>query len=79
MEAGNAVGFAAGLFYSGSLGTYLHTFGPFASLWRVFDQLFISLGYVQLDATAWLDLMQRVMAEMNGGTYMPFEELDCYV
>jgi len=51
----------------------LHTFGPFASR-RVFDQLFISLGYAQLDATV-IGSDAGVTAEMNGGTHMPFEEI----
>ena len=71
MEA-EMVGLAAGLSIQG-FRPYLHTFGPFASR-RVFDQLFISLGYAQLDATV-IGSDAGVTAEMNGGTHMPFEEL----
>ena len=39
-----------------------------------FDQLFISLGYAQLDATV-IGSDAGVTAEMNGGTHMPFEEI----
>lgn len=66
------VGVAAGLSVLGYK-PYLHTFGPFASR-RVYDQLFISLGYAQLDATV-IGSDAGVSAEMNGGTHMPFEEL----
>ena len=66
------VGLAAGLSIQG-FKPYFHTFGPFASR-RVFDQLFISLGYAQLSATV-IGSDAGVSAEMNGGTHMPFEEL----
>ena len=66
------VGLAAGLSIQG-FKPYLHTFGPFVSR-RVFDQLFISLGYAQLSATV-IGSDAGVSAEMNGGTHMPFEEL----
>ena len=72
MEA-EMVGLAAGLSIQGGFRPYLHTFGPFASR-RVFDQLFISLGYAQLDATV-IGSDAGVTAEMNGGTHMPFEEI----
>ncbi|VJE13998.1 transketolase c-terminal section [Streptococcus pneumoniae] len=71
MEA-EMVGLAAGLSIQG-FRPYLHTFGPFSSR-RVFDQLFISLGYAQLDATV-IGSDAGVTAEMNGGTHMPFEEI----
>ncbi|MGT2933712.1 transketolase family protein [Streptococcus catagoni] len=71
MEA-EMVCLAAGLSVKGYR-PYLHTFGPFASR-RVFDQLFISLAYAQLDATI-IGSDAGVSAEMNGGTHMPFEEL----
>lgn len=71
MEA-QMVGLAAGLSVKG-FHPYVHTFGPFASR-RVFDQLFVSLGYAQLKATI-VGSDAGVTAEMNGGTHMPFEEL----
>lgn len=71
MEA-EMVGVAAGLSITG-FQPYLHTFGPFASR-RVYDQLFISLGYAQLDATV-IGSDAGISAEMNGGTHMPFEEM----
>ncbi|MGT2951339.1 transketolase [Streptococcus cuniculi] len=66
------VGVAAGLSILGYK-PYLHTFGPFASR-RVFDQVFLSLGYAQLNATV-IGSDAGVSAEMNGGTHMPFEDL----
>ncbi|MEI4352865.1 transketolase C-terminal domain-containing protein [Streptococcus suis] len=66
------VGVAAGLSLLGYK-PYIHTFGPFASR-RVYDQVFISLAYVQLNATI-IGSDAGVSAEMNGGTHMPFEEL----
>lgn len=71
MEA-QMIGLAAGLSLMGYK-PYVHTFGPFASR-RVYDQLFISLGYAQLGATI-VGSDAGVSAEMNGGTHMPFEEL----
>ncbi len=66
------VGVAAGLSVLGYK-PYLHTFGPFASR-RVYDQVFLSLGYAKLDATI-IGSDAGVSAEMNGGTHMPFEDL----
>lgn len=66
------IGLGAGLAVKG-YHPYIHTFGPFASR-RVFDQLFISLGYAQLQATI-IGSDADVSAEMNGGTHMPFEDL----
>ncbi|HEM3698748.1 TPA: transketolase family protein [Streptococcus suis] len=66
------VGVAAGLSLLGYK-PYIHTFGPFASR-RVYDQVFISLAYAQLNATI-IGSDAGVSAEVNGGTHMPFEEL----
>ncbi|HEM3427888.1 TPA: transketolase family protein [Streptococcus suis] len=66
------VGVAAGLSLLGYK-PYIHTFGPFASR-RVYDQVFISLAYAQLNATI-IGSDAGISAEMNGGTHMPFEEL----
>jgi transketolase len=71
MEA-EMMGVAAGLSVLGYR-PYIHTFGPFASR-RVFDQVFLSLGYAQLDATI-VGSDAGVSAEMNGGTHMPFEDM----
>ncbi|MBY5034312.1 transketolase family protein [Streptococcus gallolyticus] len=66
------MGVAAGLAIQG-FKPYIHTFGPFASR-RVYDQVFLSLGYAQLPATI-IGSDAGVSAEMNGGTHMPFEDL----
>lgn len=66
------VGVAAGLSVLG-YNPYLHTFGPFASR-RVFDQVFLSLGYAKLNATV-IGSDAGVSAEMNGGTHMSFEDM----
>lgn len=66
------IGVAAGLAVQG-FKPYLHTFGPFASR-RVYDQVFLSLGYAQLAATI-VGSDAGVSAEMNGGTHMPFEDI----
>lgn len=66
------IGVAAGLSVLGYK-PYIHTFGPFASR-RVFDQVFLSLGYAQLNATV-IGSDAGVSAEMNGGTHMPFEDM----
>lgn len=66
------IGVAAGLSILGYK-PYIHTFGPFASR-RVYDQVFVSLGYAKLSATI-IGSDAGVSAEMNGGTHMPFEEL----
>ncbi|MGQ9412035.1 transketolase family protein [Streptococcus pluranimalium] len=71
MEA-EMIGAAAGLSLRGYK-PYIHTFGPFASR-RVFDQVFVSLAYAQLDATL-IGSDAGVTAEVNGGTHMPFEDL----
>lgn len=71
MEA-EMVGVAAGLSILGYK-PYIHTFGPFASR-RAFDQIFLSLGYAQLNATI-IGSDAGVAAEMNGGTHMPFEDI----
>lgn len=66
------IGMAAGLAVQG-FKPYIHTFGPFASR-RVYDQVFLSLGYAQLSATL-IGSDAGVSAEMNGGTHMPFEDI----
>lgn len=71
MEA-EEIGCAAGLAVAG-FKPFIHTFGPFASR-RVFDQVFVSLNYAQLNAVI-LGSDAGVTAESNGGTHMPFEDL----
>lgn len=66
------IGVAAGFSLMGYK-PYVHTFGPFASR-RVYDQVFLSLNYAQLNATV-VGSDAGITAEMNGGTHMPFEDL----
>jgi len=71
MEA-QMIGAAAGLSLAGKR-PFLHTFACFATR-RTFDQIFISLGYSNLQATI-LGSDPGVAAENNGGTHMPFEDI----
>ncbi|MCF7925132.1 MAG: transketolase family protein [Candidatus Izimaplasma sp.] len=68
----NMMGVAAGLSVRG-LKPYIHTFGPFATR-RSFDQLFLSLGYADLNAII-IGSDAGISASHNGGTHMPFEDL----
>ncbi len=68
----NMMGVAAGLNIRG-LKPYIHSFAQFATR-RAFDQLFLSLGYSQLNATI-IGSDAGVTASHNGGTHMPFEDL----
>lgn len=71
MEA-EVMGAAAGLSVAG-FKPYVHTFANFATR-RVYDQVFVSLAYAQLNAVI-LGSDAGVTAEANGGTHMPFEDL----
>ncbi len=71
MEA-EMIGTAAGLSVTG-FKPFVHTFANFATR-RVYDQVFVSLAYAQLNAVI-LGSDAGVTAEHNGGTHMPFEDL----
>lgn len=71
----NMVGVAAGLASAG-FHPIVHTFGPFASR-RCFDQVFLSAGYAKNDITV-IGTDPGVIATMNGGTHMPFEDVALY-
>lgn len=71
MEA-NMVGVASGLSLRGFI-PFMHTFGPFATR-RCFDQLFLSIGYSDLNLKI-IGSDAGVSASHNGGTHMPFEDL----
>lgn len=71
MEA-EMIGAAAGLSVAG-FKPFVHTFANFASR-RVYDQVFVSLAYAQLNAVI-IGSDAGVTAEANGGTHMPFEDL----
>ncbi|MEC9485714.1 MAG: transketolase family protein [Candidatus Izemoplasma sp.] len=68
----NMMGVAAGLNIRG-MKPYIHSFAQFATR-RAFDQLFLSLGYSDLNATI-IGSDAGVSASHNGGTHMPFEDL----
>lgn len=71
----NMIGVACGLASAG-FKPIVHTFGPFASR-RCFDQVFLSAGYARNDITI-IGTDPGVMAAMNGGTHMPFEDMALY-
>ena len=71
MEA-NMMGLAAGLSVVGRK-PFIHSFGQFVTR-RAFDQLFVSLGYAQLNAVI-VGSDAGVTAEHNGGTHMTFEDI----
>ena len=71
----NMIGVACGLASAG-FKPIVHTFGPFASR-RCFDQVFLSAGYAKNDITI-IGTDPGVMAAMNGGTHMPFEDVALY-
>ncbi|MBP5308512.1 MAG: transketolase family protein [Clostridia bacterium] len=71
MEA-HAVGLCAGMSAMG-LVPFFHAFGVFATR-RVFDQIFISCAYQNLNVKI-IGADPGVTAATNGGTHMPFEDL----
>ena len=71
MEA-HAIGLAAGMSETG-LVPFFHAFGVFATR-RVFDQIFISCAYQNLNVKI-IGADPGVTAQTNGGTHMPFEDL----
>lgn len=71
MEA-EEIGVAAGISIVGFI-PFIHSFGPFLTR-RVFDQVFLSLGYSQRHAIL-VGTDPGVTAEVNGGTHMPFEDI----
>ena len=71
MEA-HAIGLSAGMSATG-LVPFFHAFGVFATR-RVFDQIFISCAYQNLNVKI-IGADPGVTAQTNGGTHMPFEDL----
>ena len=71
MEA-HAVGLCAGMSAVGLI-PFFHAFGVFATR-RVFDQIFISCAYQNLNVKI-IGADPGVTAATNGGTHMPFEDL----
>ena len=67
IQEANMVGVAAGLYLNG-FKPYIHSFSPFVTR-RVFDQLFLSVGYAQKSIRI-IGSDAGIMATKNGGTHM---------
>ena len=72
IQEANMVGVAAGLYLNG-FKPYIHSFSPFVTR-RVFDQLFLSVGYAQKSIRI-IGSDAGIMATKNGGTHMCFEDV----
>jgi transketolase len=68
----NMMGVAAGLANMGKI-PFTHTFTPFATR-RVFDQVTMSIAYAGM-AVKMVGSDPGVLAELNGGTHMSFEDV----
>ena len=71
MEA-QAIGMSAGMSETGLI-PFFHAFGVFATR-RVFDQIFLSCAYQNLNVKI-IGADPGVTAASNGGTHMPFEDI----
>jgi transketolase len=72
IQEANMVGVAAGMFLTG-MKPYIHSFSPFITR-RVFDQLFISIGYAHKSVRV-IGSDAGISATANGGTHMCFEDI----
>lgn len=68
----NLIGVAAGMAAFGKI-PFAFSFAPFATR-RCYDQIFISVAYSKLTVKI-VGSDPGVMAEANGGTHMPFEDM----
>lgn len=68
----NLIGVAAGMAAFGKI-PFAFSFAPFATR-RCYDQIFISVAYSKLSVKI-VGSDPGVMAEANGGTHMPFEDM----
>lgn len=68
----NMIGIAAGMAAFGKI-PFAFSFAPFATR-RCYDQIFISVAYAKLPVKI-VGSDPGVMAEANGGTHMPFEDM----
>lgn len=68
----NMIGVAAGLASMGKI-PFVFSFAPFATR-RCYDQIFISAAYAKLPVKI-VGSDPGIMAEANGGTHMPFEDM----
>ncbi len=72
VQEANMIGVAAGLANMGKL-PFTHTFTPFATR-RVYDQVTLSVAYSQLNVKM-VGSDPGIMAQLNGGTHMSFEDV----
>ena len=72
IQEANMIGVAAGMSAAGLI-PFAHTFGTFATR-RVMDQVFVSAAYAKLNVRI-IGSDPGVMASLNGGTHMPFEDI----
>lgn len=72
IQEANMVGMACGLYLNG-FKPYIHSFNPFMSR-RIFDQMFISGAYAGKSIRL-IGSDAGIMATMNGGTHMCFEDV----
>ena len=68
----NMIGIAAGMSTMGKI-PFAYSFGPFATR-RCYDQIFISVAYARQNVKI-VGTDHGVLAEYNGGTHMPFEDM----
>ena len=68
----NMMTIAAGMSTYGKI-PFCTTFAPFATR-RAYDQVFISIGYSKRNVKI-VGTDPGISAELNGGTYMPFEDV----
>ncbi len=68
----NMIGVAAGMSAMGKI-PFAYSFAPFATR-RCYDQIFISVAYAKRNVKI-VGSDPGVMAEANGGTHMPFEDM----
>lgn len=68
----NMIGIAAGMSTIGKI-PFAYSFGPFATR-RCYDQIFISVAYARQNVKI-VGTDPGVLAEYNGGTHMPFEDM----
>ncbi len=72
IQEGNMLGTAAGLSAEGYI-PYVHTFAPFSTR-RALDQIWVSCGYAKNNVKI-IGSDPGVMAALNGGTHMSFEDI----
>ena len=72
IQEANMMGVAAGMSAAGFI-PFIHTFGCFATR-RAYDQIYLSGAYSRLNVKI-IGSDPGVVAALNGGTHMPFEDI----